>query len=113
MYVIIFNFISKRSFFEDGVLNVHRLTANVTILPETLMGDPLYGNESTSLSKFRYNAGMQPKLRTMCSATLAWPRFVYDMYDTQAIIVRIKSFLSAMQISKSRRRGRRARFVWR
>lgn len=66
------------------------------------MRDPLFGIETTSLSKFRYSADMRPKLRNMCSASLAWPRFVYDMYDTKAIIVKIKSFLSAMQISKNR-----------
>lgn len=83
---------------EFADMHIRGLFANVTILPETMMNDPLYGSETTSLSKFRYNDNMKPKLRQMCSASLSWPLFVYDMYDTQAIVVKIKSFLSAMQI---------------
>lgn len=72
--------------------------ANVTILPEIVLPDPVFGNETNSLSKHRLNASCKRKVTKLQTETLPWPLFVYEMYNMDRAIDKIKEFLLKMKI---------------
>lgn len=77
-----------------------RLCLNVTILPEQNLPDALFGYERNSWSQFRLSAAMSAQLRSGCASSLPWPRFVYDQYDVQSLMNKVKGFLSENDIRK-------------
>lgn len=75
--------------------------ANVTILPEIVLPHPIYGNNSDSLSKFRTNERIKAELLKFQSKSLAWPTFVYNLYDVSSVGEKIKAFLATLKIGKT------------
>lgn len=72
--------------------------AIVTILPEIVLPDPIFGNDSNSLSRLRSNESCRKKVIQYETGAMAWPLFVYDMYNMDKVIEKIKSFLAKMKI---------------
>lgn len=73
-------------------------TANITILPEVVLPHPIYGYISNSLSKFRLCEKMNGKLLKYQSSCTCWPSFVFDIYDVDRAITKIKTFLATLKI---------------
>lgn len=82
----------------EHMYNVIVLHANVSILPEIVLPDPLFGTETDSLSKYRLNPSCKNKLRKFQSELLPWPLFVYDKYNMERVLEKIKTFLLKMKI---------------
>lgn len=74
--------------------------ATVTILPEIVLPHPVYGFDTNSLSKFRANEQSKAKLLRLESECLPCPKFIYNIYDTERIITKIKKFLASLKIGK-------------
>lgn len=70
------------------------------ILPDIYLPGPLSGLHLQSLNKFRSCDSMKNKLRNFESMSTVWPSFVYDMYDVDNAIQKIKQFLTSLEISK-------------
>lgn len=65
------------------------------ILPEIEMSDPVHGTETNSCSKFRNcNASTKKRARDMAIGRMPWPAFVYDQYDVQKTMLKLKEFLN-------------------
>lgn len=73
---------------------------DVIILPEIVLDHPIFGTDTNSLSKLRLNSKMKSKLLKYESASLGWPSFVYNLYDVEHVIKRIKYFLATLKIGK-------------
>lgn len=73
-------------------------TADIRILPEIVLAHPIYGFDSNSLSKFRSNETMKAKCWKQQSLCTAWPSFVFDIYDVDRAINKIKKFLTTLKI---------------
>lgn len=74
--------------------------ATVTILPEVVLPHPIYGDDSNSLSKFRSIEDIKCKIQNYQSKSLAWPEFVYRMYDVSEASKKIKDFLNTLKIGE-------------
>lgn len=72
--------------------------AIVTILPEIVLPDPIFGNDTNSLSKHRLNKSCKQKLLKYQTETTPWPLFVYEFYNMDRVIDKIKAFLSKLKI---------------
>lgn len=70
------------------------------ILPDIDLPGPLTGLHLQSLNKFRSLGSMKTKIRRFESMSTVWPAFVYDMYDVEIAIRKIKQFLTSLQTSK-------------
>lgn len=76
------------------------LQLHVTVLPEIQLRDPLFGYENNSWSRLRQSSRMASRLRSSWAASLPWPRFVYDQYDSTAVLRKVRGFMEAMNISE-------------
>lgn len=76
--------------------------AEILILPEIVLPHPVYGCDSNSLSKFRLNEQMKAKLMRYSSKTMAWPDFVFKLYDVHKVIKKIQDFLATLKIGRSK-----------
>lgn len=94
-----FFFLYKRDVPEFYYENQIR-TADIRILPEIVLPHPIYGYVSNSLSKFRLNGKMNGKLLKHESYCTSWPSFVFDVYDVNRVISKIKTFLATLKIGK-------------
>lgn len=74
--------------------------ANIRILPEIVLSHPVYGFDSNSLSKFRLNECMKSKLLKYQCKSLAWPAFIFGMYDVDVVTQQIKDFLKTLKIGE-------------
>lgn len=74
--------------------------AIVTVLPEIVLPDPIFGSDSNSLSKHRLNTSRKRQILKYQTVTTPWPLFVYDMYDMNRVIDRIKEFLAKLKIGE-------------
>lgn len=79
----------------NGPLQLH-----VTVLPEVQLRDPLFGYENNSWLRLRQSTRMASRLRSGWAASLPWPRFVYDQYDSTAVMRKVRGFMEAMDISE-------------
>lgn len=87
--------------FEDilSAFGRKQMFANVEILPEIVLPDPVLGIETNSLSKFRKTStATTQKLRRFEVGRLPWPGFVYDQYDVEKTISAIKGTLADLEI---------------
>lgn len=75
-------------------------TADIRILPEIVLPHPIYGYDANSLSKFRLSEKMAGKLLKFQSLSTCWPSFVFDIYDADRVITKIKKFLATLRIGK-------------
>lgn len=70
------------------------------ILPDINLPGPLTGLHLQSLNKFRSCGSMKTKIRNFESMSTVWPAFVYDLYDVERAIQKIKQFLISLETSK-------------
>lgn len=75
-------------------------SADIRILPEIVLSHPIYGCDSNSLSKFRLSENMKAKLVKYQSHCTFWPSFVFDIYDVDRVIRKIKTFLATLKIGE-------------
>lgn len=73
---------------------------NCEILPDITLPGALTGLHLQSLNKFRSLGSMKTKIRTFESMSTVWPAFVYDLYDVEIAMQKIKQFLSTLEIGK-------------
>ncbi|XP_059611561.1 protein cereblon [Phlebotomus argentipes] len=66
--------------------------AEVEILPELSLGDPLSGHIRGSLDKFLPHSS---RIKLLYSHARAWPLFVYEQYDIGKVMMKIKHFVAA------------------
>lgn len=74
--------------------------AIVTIMPEIVLPDPIFGHDTNSLSKHRRNLSCKRRVLRYQTETGPWPLFVYDFYDIDRVIDKIKEFLAKMKIGR-------------
>lgn len=72
--------------------------ANVKILPEIVLPDPLLRFSSNNLAKFTQNNSQYSKLRNFIASASVWPVFVYNHYETISVQQKIKQYLSMLNI---------------
>lgn len=77
----------------------NQMYANVEILPEIVLPNPVLGIETNSVSKFR-NASVATtqKVRRFEVGRLPWPEFVYDQYDVEKTIAAIRETMTNLKI---------------
>lgn len=76
-----------------------KIYANVRILPEIYLPDPLSSIDLGSMNRFRNIKSMSQTLRRMQAATTSWPQFIYAQYDIAPIVEKAKQWLSMYKIT--------------
>lgn len=72
------------------------------ILPEIEMTDPVFGWETNSCSKFRNcMASTRKRVRDLAITRLPWPAFVYDQYDVEKTMTKLREVLNSIKIGLS------------
>lgn len=82
------------------MMNPHRCTATIQILPEIVLGDPLLSHSSNNVKKFFHNKSVIKKIRRFEAGSVAWPLFIYDQYSISDIAERAKSFLTKIKVGE-------------
>jgi cereblon len=72
--------------------------ADVRILPEIVLPDPLLNISSCSILKLTRNRSQYGKLRTFMASSTVWPKFVYDQYEIVSVRQKIDRFLENFKI---------------
>lgn len=75
----------------------NQMYANVEILPEIVLPDPVLGIETNSLSKFRKRSKRRFEV-----GRLPWPGFVYDQYDVEKIMAAVRETMANLKIGSWR-----------
>lgn len=78
-----------------------RAYANVKILPEIVLPDPLITYSSSSLDRLRCNKSLYDKLRYYQANLTAWPKFLYDQYDIVVVLEKIEKYLKTLNLETS------------
>lgn len=82
-----------------SMIGRNQICANVEILPEIVLPDPVLGIETNSLSKFRQTSiATTRKLRRFEVGRLPWPGFVYDQYDVEKTMAAIRETIANLKI---------------
>lgn len=87
---------------KNGNLTVQRGSkyyANVKILPEVVLPDPLLRFSSNNLAKFTQNSSQYSKLRNFVASASAWPAFVYNQYEVVSVTQKVERYLSMLNIA--------------
>nr|XP_040224089.2 protein cereblon [Anopheles coluzzii] len=75
--------------------------ADVKILPEIVLPDPLISTCSNAMVRYAYSS-RKDRLSTfkrLLTQTTVWPQFVYDQYDTKEVMAKVERFLSSLNIT--------------
>lgn len=73
----------------------------VDILPEFYLGRPLEGERADALCRITRNKSTARKLKQIRSHARIWPSFVYEQFDIDRIMMRIKLFSTKLRNGKS------------
>uniref|UniRef100_A0A182SR45 Protein cereblon n=1 Tax=Anopheles maculatus TaxID=74869 RepID=A0A182SR45_9DIPT len=75
--------------------------ADVKILPEVVLPDPLINCCSNAMLRYAYSNRKDrlTSFKRMLAQTTAWPTFVYDQYDTKEVMTKVERFLSSLNIT--------------
>ncbi|XP_053675288.1 protein cereblon [Anopheles nili] len=75
--------------------------ADVQILPEIVLPDPLITSCSNAMVRYAHSSRKDrlSHFKRMVSQSTVWPPFVYDQYDTKKVMVKVERFLSALKIT--------------
>lgn len=86
---------------EDGLTTMrnHDYYAKVRILPEYVLPDPITMNISNNLMKFANNPSQSHKIKSFCSSSSRWPKFVYDQYSIITVNEKVERFLAMLNVS--------------
>ncbi|KAL9692904.1 hypothetical protein quinque_012189 [Culex quinquefasciatus] len=69
--------------------------AQVKILPEVLLADPLTALCAANLTK------INPRNRRQAAQFTVWPKFVYDQYGSDEVLLKVRRFLHFLQIESA------------
>lgn len=75
--------------------------ADVKILPEIVLPDPLISTCSNAMVRYAHSS-RKDRLSTfkrLLTQTTVWPQFVYDQYDTKEVMAKVERFLSSLNIT--------------
>lgn len=75
-----------------------RTYANVKILPEIVLPDPLFSYSSLSFDRLQCNKSLYNKLRYYKANMSIWPKFIYDQYDIIAVMEKISKYLKTLKL---------------
>lgn len=78
--------------------NDHRY-ADVKILPDIVLPDPLISYSSQSLIHLSPNKYLYNKLRLYQSNSSVWPKFIYDQYDISIVLEKIENYLRTLKLN--------------
>ncbi|XP_055587848.1 protein cereblon-like [Uranotaenia lowii] len=83
------------------VRHLSGLRADVLILPEILLPDPLLSNCSNHMKRLAIcnNKMYSNRLRAHFSHGMVWPKFVYDQYGTEQILAKVERYLALLNIT--------------
>ncbi|XP_035911574.1 protein cereblon homolog [Anopheles stephensi] len=75
--------------------------ADVKILPEVVLPDPLISCCSNAMLRYAYTDRKDrlTSFKRMLAQTTAWPPFVYDQYDMKEVMAKVERFLSSLKIT--------------
>lgn len=85
---------------EDLIVYVRggRTYADVRILPEIVLPDPLLAYTSSSISRLQPNKSLHNKIRYFKSNFTVWPKFLYDQYDVFVVLEKIEKYLKTLKL---------------
>uniref|UniRef100_A0A182WK39 Protein cereblon n=1 Tax=Anopheles minimus TaxID=112268 RepID=A0A182WK39_9DIPT len=75
--------------------------ADVKILPEIVLPDPLISCCSNAMVRYAYSSRKDrlTSFKRLLTQTTVWPQFVYDQYDTKEVMAKVERFLSSLNIT--------------
>uniref|UniRef100_A0A182MDL1 Protein cereblon n=1 Tax=Anopheles culicifacies TaxID=139723 RepID=A0A182MDL1_9DIPT len=75
--------------------------ADVKILPEIVLPDPLISCCSNAMVRHAYSSRKDrlTSFKRLLTASTVWPQFVYDQYDTKEVMAKVERFLSSLNIT--------------
>ncbi|XP_050091140.1 protein cereblon [Anopheles aquasalis] len=75
--------------------------AEVKILPEIVLPDPLLSSCSNAMVRYAYGRRKDrvTSFKRMLAQTNVWPKFVYDQYGTEEVLTKVKRYLSSVKIT--------------
>lgn len=65
---------------------------HVEILPEFELGPPIAPQETNSVNRWATNKSLVNRMRLFKAMSQPWPRFVYNLYDVQRIMMKMQYF---------------------
>jgi len=74
------------------------MNIDILILPEIILPDPLTGHYFGSINKFAMNKNIHNKLRLYQASLTTWPKYIYDFYNTEKTLDKIKTYLAERKI---------------
>lgn len=75
-----------------------RTYADVKILPEIVLRDPLFSYSSLSFDRLQCNKSLYSKLRYYKANMSIWPKFIYDQYDIVAVMEKVTKYLKTLKL---------------
>lgn len=73
------------------------VSACVQILPEVILGDPLYNIRSLSLERYRKFSRKSKKIEVHDALATRWPSWVYSQYQSKKLVKRLTNLLLHMK----------------
>uniref|UniRef100_A0A182JW43 Protein cereblon n=1 Tax=Anopheles christyi TaxID=43041 RepID=A0A182JW43_9DIPT len=75
--------------------------ADVKILPEIVLPDPLISTCSNAMVRYAYSSRKDrlSSFKRLLTQATVWPQFVYDQYDTKEVMTKVERFLSSLNIT--------------
>uniref|UniRef100_A0A182PJ24 Protein cereblon n=1 Tax=Anopheles epiroticus TaxID=199890 RepID=A0A182PJ24_9DIPT len=77
--------------------------AEVKILPEIVLPDPLISTCSNAMVRYAYSSRKDRlhSFKRQLTQGTAWPQFVYDQYDTKEVMTKVERFLSSLNLTST------------
>ncbi|XP_058449602.1 protein cereblon-like [Malaya genurostris] len=75
--------------------------ADVLILPEILLPDPLLSSCSNLMKRhaFSNKKELSHRFKSFMSHVMVWPKFVYDQYGTEEVLAKVERYLAFLKIT--------------
>lgn len=75
--------------------------ADVLILPEIMLPDPLLNSCSNQMKRYAvsHNKKYSSRFKAFVSHAMTWPKFVYDLYGTDDVLAKVERYLAFLKIT--------------
>ncbi|EAT43509.1 AAEL005067-PA [Aedes aegypti] len=96
---IILKTIAQQRFHVVG--QMPNIRAEVKILPEIILPDPLLSSCSNPMKRhaFSNNKKYSHRFKSFVSHAMTWPKFVYDYYSTEDVLTKVERYLAFLKIT--------------